>query len=211
MKKIERISIQLQNIFLFTIVLQFSCLTFSSSERFIFDNDKYSLIQYNFLYDEYNKIETDIYFFYNEKVNELLDDENVLINDTEERKYELCKSDINRYSLELIKIDLMMKYNESITNIISNNSNCYFFFNYDLVRFEKYSGNPRVSFFPFRPAYVYSEYSELTASYVDYNEIKNYRLVMYLDKKMEKDTFIKISTDRGKTYKYLLKKSSYLT
>jgi len=36
-------------------------------------------------------------------------------------------------------------------------------------------------------------------------------LVMYLDKKMGKDTFIKISTDRGKTYKYLLKKSSYLT
>ena len=83
------------------------------------------------MYDEYNKIETDIYFFYNEKVNELLDDENVLINDTEERKYELCKSDINRYSLELIKIDLLMKYNEGITNIISNNSNCYFFFNYD--------------------------------------------------------------------------------
>ena len=131
MKKIERISIQLQNIFLFTIVKQFSCLTFSSSERFILDNDKYSLIQYNLLYDEYNKIETDIYFFYNEKVNELLDDENVLINDTEERKYELCKSDINRYSLELIKIDLLMKYNEGITNIISNNSNCYFFFNYD--------------------------------------------------------------------------------
>jgi len=131
MKKIERISIQLQKIFLFSIVLQFSCLSFSSSERFIFDNDKYSLIQYNFLYDEYNKIETDIYFFYNEKVNELLDDENVLINDTEERKYELCKSDINRYSLELIKIDLLMKYNEGITNIISNNSNCYFFFNYD--------------------------------------------------------------------------------
>ncbi|MCZ8238149.1 MAG: hypothetical protein O9310_06890, partial [Leptospiraceae bacterium] len=73
------LKISLSPFLLFTL----SCLTINLSERFIFDNDKYTLMQYDFLYDEFNKIETDIYFFYNEKIDNLLYDENVLISEVE--------------------------------------------------------------------------------------------------------------------------------
>lgn len=196
------LKISLSPFLLFTL----SCLTINLSERFIFDNDKYTLMQYDFLYDEFNKIETDIYFYYNEKIDNLLYDENIILNDENFNRYQLCKSNVNRYSLELIKIDLMMKENEQIIKIESNNPNCYFFFNYDFVRIEKSSGNPRVSLFPAKPSNAYLEYTEPIASNVKYDEIKNYRLIMYLDKKMSNNIFISIKSNKEKTYKFLLKK-----
>jgi len=196
---------RLTNLLNFLIVLNISCLPFASSKRFIFNNDKYYLSQYDYSYDQFNNIESDIYFFYDEKVEELLEDENVIMNEKELKKYISCRSNKNRDYLELLKIDLMMKNNESITDIKSNNSNCYFFFNYNLIKFQKYSGSPRLLFFPIKPSSAYSEYSNPIASYVGYTEIKNFRLVMYLDKKNQKNIDITILTNKGKTYKYFLK------
>jgi hypothetical protein len=197
---------QLIGIILFNSSLLLSLIPVSCSKRFIFDNQSYGLTQYNFLYDEYNKIDYDIYFFYNENLDRLLDDENVEISEAENEKYEICKLEKNRNSFELIKIDLMIRDNGKISKILSNNPNCYFFFKYDLVRFEKYSGNPRVLYFPVKPVDAYREYSQSISSYMNYNEINNHRLLIYLDQKMEKNISITILTDLGKTYSYMLKK-----